>query len=146
MKSLVEIRINVPQRKLAELYADPRLNTRWMDDIQKVELISGELGMVGSKYRLVPKKGDMVFVATVIARNIPDELRLNLDAANVTVSVKGRFIAVSPQSTRLISEEEFRFKGLFNTIFGFFAGGAIKRAHRRHMESFKQFAEAEYSH
>jgi Polyketide cyclase / dehydrase and lipid transport len=146
MKSLVEIEINVPQRKLAELYADPGLTTRWMDDIQKVEPISGELGMVGSKYRLVPKKGDMVFVATVIARNVPNEFQLSLDASNVTVSVKGTLRPLSPQRTQLTSEEEFQFKGLFNTIFGFFAGGAIKRAHRRHMESFKQFAEAEHSH
>ena len=145
MKSLVEIEIDVPQRRLAELYGDPRLSTRWMDEIKQVEPISGELGTVGSKYRLVPKKGDMVFDATVIARSLPDELRLSLDASNVTVSVKGRLVPVSPERTRLISEEEFRFIGLFNTIFGFFASGVIKRAHRRHMEAFKQFAEAEHS-
>ena len=146
MKSFVEIEIEVPQSRLAELYANPSLNTRWMDDIERVEPISGQLGMVGSKYRLVPKKGVMVFVATVIARNVPNEFQLSLEASNVTVSVKGTLRPLSPQRTRLTSEEEFRFKGFFNTIFGFFARGAIKRAHRRHMESFKQFAEAEHRH
>lgn len=83
----------------------------------------------------------MVVVATVIARNLPTELRLSLDAYNATVSVKGTLVALSSQRTKLISEEVFRFKGLFNKVFGFLAQGAIRKAHRRHMESFKRFAE-----
>jgi hypothetical protein len=35
----------------------------------------------------------------------------------------------------------FHFKGLMSGIFGFLAGFAIRKAHRRHMEAFKAFAE-----
>ena len=52
---------------------------------ERVEKISGQLGMPGSKYRLVPKKGKMVFVATVLARNFPTNLIESLEASNVTV-------------------------------------------------------------
>ena len=45
-----------------------------MDDVDKIETIIGQLGMPGSKYRLVPKKGKMVFVATVLVRNLPADL------------------------------------------------------------------------
>jgi hypothetical protein len=76
LKSVIEIEIHVPQARLAALYADPKLNTRWMDDMERMEPISGQLGMPGSKYRLVPKKGDMVFVATVLVRNLPAEFAL----------------------------------------------------------------------
>ncbi len=33
IKSVVEYEINVPQGKLAELYADPENSKKWMDDL-----------------------------------------------------------------------------------------------------------------
>jgi len=57
--------------------------------------------------------------------------------------VKGTFVALSAARTRLLSEEVFRFKGLFNKVFGFLVQRTIKNAHRRHMEAFKRFAEAQ---
>ena len=141
MKSVIELEIDMPLAKLAALFADPQQNTSWMDDVDRVETISGQLGMPGSQYRLVPKKGKMVFVATVGAKNLPTESHLRLEASNVTVSVKGNFVALSSDRTRLISEEVFSFKGPINKVFGFLAQGVIKKAHRRHMEAFKRFAE-----
>ena len=143
MKSVVEVEIHVPQARLADLYADPKQNTKWMDDMERIEPISGELGMPGSKYRLVPKKGDMVFVATVLARNLPAELHLSLEARNVIISVKGFFTALSPRSTRLTHEQVYSFKGLLYKVVGFLARRAIKKAQRRHMEAFKRFAETQ---
>jgi hypothetical protein len=141
MKSIVELDIQVPQERLATLFADPENNMKWMDDLDRYEPVSGQPGLPGSKYRLVPKKGKMVFVATVLSRDLPNESRLSLDASNVAVSITGRFVALSPEKTRLISEEVFSFKGLVSKFFGFFAQGAIRKAHRRHMEAFKRFAE-----
>jgi hypothetical protein len=88
MRSIIELEINVPQAKLAELLADPENNTKWMDDIERYEPISGPPGMPGSKYRLVPKTGKMLFTATVVGRDLPDESRLILEASNVVVSVR----------------------------------------------------------
>ena len=85
MKSFIELEIDVPQARVAALITDPRQNTKWMDDLDRVEAISGELGMPGSKYRLVPKKGKRVFVATVIARNLPSDSHLSLEASNVSI-------------------------------------------------------------
>jgi hypothetical protein len=111
MKSVVEVEISLPQKEAAELYADPRLNSTWMHDIARYEPLSGEEGMSGSTYRLVPKEGDMIFIATVVERNLPDELRLHLEASEVEVEVKGTFISLSPIRTKFISEEVFTFKG-----------------------------------
>jgi hypothetical protein len=141
MTSVVEVDIDRAQADVAALMADPRNNTKWMDDIARVEPIDGELGTPGSTYRLVPREGNMVFVATVAARDA-DRLRLRLDASNVVVSVTSTLIETAPDRTRLISEEVFRFKGLFNTLFGFLAQASIKKVHRRHIEAFKRFAES----
>jgi hypothetical protein len=141
MKSTVEIDIDLPQEKLATLFANPANSTKWMDDLERYEPVSGQPGMPGSTYRLVPKKGDMVFLATIISRDLPNETRLTLDASNVVVSITARFIRLSGASTRLISEEVFTFKGVMGRIIDVIARPAIRKAHRHHMEAFKHFAE-----
>ena len=140
MRSVIELDINGPQERVAAIYADPHNSTKWMDDLQRFEPISGVPGMPGSTYRLVPKTGNMVLVATVISRT-PTEVRLKLDGAGVAVAVTGRFAALSSGRTRLISEEVFSFKGLFHKLLGLVARSTIRKAHRRHMEAFKRFAE-----
>lgn len=141
MRSRVELDIDVPQAELAELFADPSISPRWMDDLARVEPVSGEPGALGSVYRLVPKQGP-VFVATVVARRLPDELKLSLESPGITVAVNGLLLKLSERTTRLVSEETFEFDGMFNKVSGFLAQTAIKAAHRRHMNSFKRFAES----
>jgi hypothetical protein len=145
MKSVVELDIDVRQAKLAKLFADPNNNPQWMDEIERIEPVSGKLGEPGSVYRLVPKRGKLNFIATVISRELPSEARLSLEDRSVAVSVRASFQKLSDRKTRLISEETFRFKGLMNRLLGLFAHGAIRAAHRRHMESFKRFAESQAS-
>ena len=83
----------------------------------------------------------MVFTARVVATDLPNESQLVLEAPNVVVQVKGTFAAMGPDKTKLISEEIFSFKSLFNKVFGLLARHAIRKAHRQHMESFKRFVE-----
>lgn len=142
MKSVIELEINAQRDDVAELFADPRKNPEWMDDVERIEAVRGVLGETGSSYRLVPKRGNLVFVATVVARKLPDELRLSLDSPAVSVAVEGRLLVLSDRKTKLISEENFTFKRAFGKILGFLTRGAIKSAHRRHMEAFKQFVES----
>lgn len=141
MKSVIELEVNVPQARLAELFANPEHSPRWMDDLARYEPISGAPGMPGSRYRLVPKKGGMVFVGTVIARDLPARAQVQLDGPGVAVAVTGRFEPLAADRTRLISEEVFQFRGVVGKVFGLFARPAIRAAHRRHMEAFKRFAE-----
>jgi hypothetical protein len=141
MKSIVEVEINRPQKEAAELYADPRNNLKWMHDIARYEPLHGEQGMPGSTYRLVPTEGDMIFVATVVERNLPDELKLHLRASDVDVEVSGRFSSLSPTRTKLISEQVFTFKAGGDETVSPSVKKDIKSAHRRHMEDFKRFAE-----
>ena len=141
MKDVVVVDINAPQEKVAALHADPENNTKWMDDVERYEPLSGELGMPGSTYRLIPKQGSMVFTPTVVSRTLPDDLRLRLEASNVTVDVHATLSTLADGRTRLVSEEEFTFKGFLSRLFGLFARGSIRKSHRKHIEAFKQFAE-----
>lgn len=112
VKSVFEAEVAVPQARLAGLYADPANNVKWMHDLERCELLSGEPGQPGSTFRMVPRKGKMIFVATVTVRNLPHEAALSLDSPSVRVSVTGRFAALSPERTRFTSEEVFTFNGL----------------------------------
>jgi hypothetical protein len=141
MKSVVELDIHCPREKVAELFADPANSPKWMHDLARCEPVSGSFGTTGSTYRMIPKTGDMVFLATVVARNLPDEVRLRLDGKNVTVSITDRFSITTDGITRLRSVEEFRFTSVIGRLFGFVAQRSIRAAHRFHMESFKEFAE-----
>jgi hypothetical protein len=145
MKSIVELDIQASCEEVAALFSDPANIPKWMHDLERYEPIEGMPGMPGSSYRMVPKTGDMVFVATVLSRSLPDQVILRLDGKNVVVLVTDRFIATSPQATKMVSEEEFRFTTPFSWLFGFVAQHSIRKAHRQHMESFKAFAEKHHS-
>jgi hypothetical protein len=141
MRSIVVVDINAPQEEVATLFADPSNNAKWMEDIERSEPMSGEQGMPGSIYRLIPKLGSMLFTATVVSRTLPNELRLSLDASTVAVDVHAILSRLPDGRTRLVSEEVFKFKGVWNVAFGLLARRAIRKAHRRHIEAFKRFAE-----
>src|SRR5262245_64766889 len=112
MKSVVKIDIDVQRARVAELFADPDNHPKWMHDIERVEAVRGVPGEKGSVYRLVPKRGDREFVATVVERRLPADLKLFLDSPDVSVSIADRLVERSDQVTRLISIEIFQFKGL----------------------------------
>ena len=141
VKSVVELDIETPLPRVAALFGNPGNSTKWMHDIDRYEPLSGQPGTPGSKYRLVPKKGSMVFVATVLPGASPNEFRLELSASNVTVSIAATLTALPNGWTHLMSTEVFSFTSLIQRIFGVLATPAIRKAHRRHMEAFKQFAE-----
>ena len=136
LKSVVEVEIDMPLQAVAELFADPRNNPKWMHDLKSYEPVSGEPGLPGSSYRLVPKAGDMIFLATVVERSLPHVLRVKLEASTVDVAMTGKMVALSPTRTKLTSEEEFTFKDSGNATVAATVKDAIKTTHRRHIEDF----------
>ena len=141
MKSSVAIDIRAPRRRVAELFADPLNNPRWMNELDRIEVVSGHLGTQGSRYRMVSRDGGMDFVATVVLRDLPDELHLRLDGARLTVFITDRFSSPSEDVTHLFSEEVFHFQGPIRRLLGLLSRNQVRAAHRRHMQSFKRFAE-----
>jgi polyketide cyclase/dehydrase/lipid transport protein len=140
MKDVVEVEIAAPVELVAERYSNPRNSAEWMTDLERYEPISGEQGDVGSRYRLLTTK-HMDFVATVVARDLPDSVSLVLDSDEVGVSITTTFVALPSGRTRLVSAEDFKFKGLAARVVGLFARTGIHRAHREQMDAFKRYVE-----
>ena len=143
MKYTFETEINAPREKVAELAGSPDNRKEWMEGLESDEPLSGTPGVPGAKSRLVFKTGNVTItmIGTVTSRNLPDELSETFEASNVLTIVKNRFVALSPQKTKYVSEQEFRFKGIFNKVVGFLLQGEFKKQTREHMEGFKRFAE-----
>jgi hypothetical protein len=114
-----------------------------MEDVARIEPL-GKTSPASPEpeYRLVPKKGNLAFVARVIRREPPYRSRLAMRTPNTSVLVTGTFVKLSDHKTKLIAKNVFLFGGLMSRLSGLLGWRAIRRAHRRHMESFKRFAEA----
>jgi len=143
MKYTYETEINAPIEKVTGLAGNPDNRKKWMQGLESDEHLSGTPGVPGAKSRLVFKTGNVTItmIGTVTSRNLPDELSETFEASNVLTIVKNRFVALSPQKTKYVSEQEFRFKGIFNKVVGFLLQGEFKKQTREHTEGFKRFAE-----
>jgi len=143
MKYTFETEINAPLEKVAELAGNPDHRKKWMQGLESDEHMSGTPGVPGAKSRLVFRTGNVriAMIGTVTSRNLPYALSETFEASNVLTLVKNRFVALSPQKTKYVSEQEFRFKGLLNRVVGFLLQAEFKKQTREHMEGFRRFAE-----
>ncbi len=143
MKYIFETEINAPIEKVTELAGNPDNRRKWMEGLESDEPLSGTPGAPGATSRLVFKTGNVTiqFIGTVITRNLPAEMIETMDAPNVLTTITRRFVALSPQRTKYVSEQAYEFKGLFNQIVGFLLQGEFKQQTLRHIENFKRFVE-----
>jgi hypothetical protein len=110
MKDVVTVEIDAPQATVAKLFADPGNNPKWMEDLARYEPLSGRQGMPGSTYRLAQQGGKLTFTATVLARDLPREVRLALDSPDVAVAIHTAF-SKRADRTRLVSHRAFQVQG-----------------------------------
>ena len=142
MKYTSEIEINKPIDKVVELFDNPANMDKWMNGLQSFEPISGIPGQVGAKSRLKFKMGkrEIEMIETVTVRNLPDEFSGTYEAKGVFNIVKNKFISLSDNRTKYVSEQEFQFKG-FMKIIGFLMPGAFKKQSMKYLTDFKNFVE-----
>lgn len=141
MRSVAVLEIDAPRDSVAERYADPRNNDRWMNELERYEALSGEPGVAGSRYRLISDQPHLNFVVTVVERHLPDSVKLRLEAPSLSVDIHVTFADLRGERTRLESTEVFRFKGLFGRAMSLFARKSIHAAHLQRMKAFKAYAE-----
>lgn len=142
MKYTIEIEINKPINTVVELFDNADNMTKWMEGLQSFEPLSGTPGQPGAKSRLRFKIGKREFemIETVSVRNLPDEFSGTYEANGMINIVKNRFVKLSDNKTRYITEHEFRVKGLMNLI-AFLLPGTFKKQSLKYVNAFKVFVE-----
>lgn len=144
MKYSVEIEINKPIDKVVKLFDDPDNMDKWMEGLVSFEPLTGTPGQPGAKSRLRFKMGkrDVEMIETITVRNLPDEFTGTYEANGVFNIVRNKFVKISEDKTRYITEQEFKFRG-FMVIFAWLMPGAFRKQSRKYLEDFKKFVESQ---
>ena len=144
MKYTLEIDIDLPREKVIELFDNTDNMFKWMEGLVGFEHLSGEAGQEGAQSRLKYKMGkrEIEMIETITKRNLPDEFTGTYEAKGVWNEVANRFVEVSPEKTKWITDHEFRFTG-FMKVIGFLMPGSFKKQSYKYLELFKKFAEEE---
>jgi len=142
MKYSSEIEINLPVKKVVELFDNPDNLKHWQPGLQSFQHLSGTPGEPGAKSKLHFKMGkrDIEMIETITVRNLPEEFSGTYEAKGVWNEVKNHFISLDENRTLYRCENEFQFSG-FMKIIGFLMPGAFKKESMKYLVQFKEFAE-----
>lgn len=142
MKYNVEITINLPRTKVIELFDSTDNLKKWQPGLISFDHVSGTPGEVGAKSKLHYRMGkrDIEMIETITVKNLPDEFSGTYEAKGVWNEVKNFFYEVDEQTTKWVSENEFRCSG-FMKIFILLMPGSFKKETQKYLEQFKVFAE-----
>lgn len=134
--------INQPREKVVQLIEDPKNLKEWQPGFISIEHISGEMGKVGSKYKLEYELGKRktIMIETITERQIPEKYNLTFETDKVFNRQYNRFEEIDANTTKWISESEFELSGFMN-IFGLFGKGMFKKQSQIYLDKFKEFAE-----
>ena len=144
MKYINEITINAPIEKVVHLFDDSENLEKWMTGLISIEHLSGDLGKVGSTYKLKFKMGkrEMEMNETIQVKNLPDLFITTYDVKNVWNEVRTHFEKIDDSTTKYWTENEFKMKG-FMKLMAFFMPGAFKKQSQKYLVLFKEFVEKE---
>ena len=141
MQYTLEVTISAPREKVVALFIDPTHFVDWQPGLECYELVSGEQAQTGAKAELTTRAGNRVtgMTETVESNALPDALTVVYETHGVWNRNANAFIAESPQTTRWVSDNEFRFTGVRKALG--MLEGSFKKESLDIMERFKAFAE-----
>lgn len=142
MKYQVTVDIDQPREQVAALFADLDSRPKWQRGMISAELLEGEAGQPGSKWRLLFQMGKrtMEMIENVTVVEPPETFESTYDAKGVHNVVRTRFVEVGPEKTRVESDNVFEFSG-FMKLMAFLMKGAFPKQSLKIMNDFKALAE-----
>lgn len=144
MKYILDIDINKPIERVIDLFDNPDNMSKWMKGLVSFDHLSGTQGQPGAKSRLKFKMGnrDVEMIETIKVRNLPDEFSGTYEVKGVFNTIKNKFVRLSDNKTKYISEQEFEFQG-FMKVIAFLMPGVFKKQTKKYLEDFKNFVESQ---
>ena len=144
MKYTCEVEINLPRKRVVELFEDPEKAKEWMEGLISMEHVSGDPGQPGSITNLHFKMGkrEIEMQETITKNTLPDEFVAHYHAKGVHNIVENFFVDLGGGKTRWVTHDIFNVKG-FMKIIAFFMPGAFKKQSQKYLDAFKAFAETQ---
>ena len=144
MKYTTQIIINLPRKRVIELFDSMDNMYKWQPGLKNHEFVEGAPGEAGSKTRLVydSRKGELAMLETIIKKNLPEEFHATYEARGVYNEMVNYFSEEGPDKTIWKTYSVFKFRGVM-AIMARFMSLAFKKQTMVSMEQFKQFCEKE---
>lgn len=143
MKYHQEIIVNIPFSQLIVLFENPDNLKKWQPDVISFTPISGTIGQQGAvskmKVNMVVKV--LEIKETIIKRNLPHEFVIQYETAGATNTVTNGFKELSPNKTRWIMQNDYKFGGIAKYAV-MPLKGIFKKQTQVTMDRFKTFAES----
>jgi hypothetical protein len=142
MKYSNEVIINLPLKKVIELFDSEENLFKWQPELISMEHLSGEKGEVGGKSKMNYKMGkrEVEMIETITLKNLPKEFTATYEAKGVWNEMKNYFEEIDANTTRWRSDSHFEFSG-FMKLIGLFMPGSFKKQSQKSLDRFKVFAE-----
>lgn len=146
MKYTSEITINQPIDQVIALFDNSDNLAKWQPELVSFEHIHGEPRHLGAESKMKYKMGnrEVEMIETITRRNLPEEFAATYQAPGVVNWVSNKFVKMDDDTTKWISENEFKFKGIMMSMMAFFMPGAFKKQSDKFMQQFKTFAESSH--
>ncbi len=129
MKYSNEVVINLPLKKVIELFDSEENLFKWQPELLSMEHQSGEKGKVGAKSKMLYKMGkrEVEMIETITVHDLPKEFSATYEAKGVWNEMKNSFEEIDPNTTLWRSHSHFEFSG-FMKLMGIFMSVAFKQA------------------
>ena len=143
MEYTTEVSINVPRKKVIELFDSSENMYKWQEGLKSFDHLEGEAGQEGARSAMIyeSRRGELKMTETITVRNLPEEFHAVYEAKGVYNEMFNYFTESEAGKTTWRTVSIFRFRGLMALMAPFmksaFSGNTLLN-----MERFKTFAEA----
>lgn len=145
MHYTIEIEIDQPREKVAELFGNPENLGFWQPGFRSIEHLSGESGKPGEKFRLLydhGRRGQVEMIETVHTNSLPECYFSTYVADGMEIKVENRFEVTGASRTRWVSDNTASVSGVMMRLMTIFMPGCFRKESFSFMENFKAFAES----
>ncbi len=145
MKFKCSVTINLPRKRVVELFNNPENLKEWQDGFYSFQPLEGEPEAIGSKSKLVylmgKKKQRMELIETILENDLPDRFKGQYYHEHVTNTMLNTFTDLGDK-TRYDAEVHYtEFRGFIIRIMVKIIPGMFKKQVQKWMDQFKDFCE-----
>jgi len=144
MRYSCEIQINKPLDEVVRQFDSEENLFKWMEGLQRIELVSGTKGEVGYKTKMIflHKEKEMELVETILERDLPRIARFSYDSPMGYNEVAINISEIDTNTTLYTSDNYFKLKAPMSW-FGFLMKGMFKKQSMKYLTALKNFIESE---
>jgi len=146
MKFSCTVDINLPRKKVIELWDNEEHLGQWQTGFLNFQQLSGEKGKDGAKAIMTYdfRGRPMEIQETILANNLPDSFSGKYEHKHMDNTMYNSFVALDANTTRWQADVEYvQFKAFVPKMMAKLFPGMFRKQTQTWLDQFKAFAEGE---